>query len=843
MSGPELMRDVPHSTGNTFIVFSNGENPDVRLAPSFSTVTGIAEVSGGLDNDVLSISWNGGWQVRCKKHSVWGRYSFSAAVTSRGSNTRAADTQIFELMVFVSARDNTFGFLYLPFRVGDKINIPLEQKPVNPILSYGKRGQLKSPDKQQYSSGLHLSLQDDGTGLEIPRITGTAKRPGIYVAAIHSVTDDSQDGFSGGTDMIDPVVVVIRDKHYEDNQLMVIADNPLQNNPNALRLVYADDELFNSKGGNFCIAMSGGNGEWFGRHEENVQTSIIVNEYRVVQKIDDWTLLWREYTQSLLGDDEPPPEWKAIAAAPAIDNSNIPPSAGWSNGAVISGDTRYFIPGYGLFDFKGVDDLGEFFQQQTTHTRQYDGWRTAAEYTNASGYMLRQKYVDDRLRWFLSNGTEVEPIPVSGVAFPYAPAVTEMYGSHAVRDLTIRGVSAQAPRRDIVMEAGGIVGSFFVEPDVRRQIVPYNGTKGDVKRMFAGVSVSTEKESFTERREKKENGYIEGEGEYNSVDGVFEVSHGIRLQIDFVGKELPYSRRSGDVQDWLMCTADTDAQVDHTFDANVASTVVRMTLSSGAPEGLTSTIKAKMSNEYVRTTTVEEPTTVTFYIVGGPDAESDKQHQLWALLRWEGGGASCNYRDVLEYTSENVYTDGSVENDTWTESYSGSVSYSPKELTLIPSRIAVGEELDIATAETVKERSVFTASVVREAYTWEYSEDEGFVVAEVVVTQRYTLRIELTRTYSIQGGVEITNEARAIYTRRETPPGTYADGVFPEPIITSGELENNDVLIMISAAKADVESCGSGAAGEGQISDGEWQLTGSRERLKLEHLKEERQNK
>lgn len=835
MSGVELMPDIPRSSGNTFIVYSSGLTaPVVRQAPSFSAETDIASVSGSLDNELLSITWQDGWQVRCKKTSVWGQFSFDVTVTSKGSDARPSDTQRFTLEVLLLAVDESFDYIFRQYQVGEKVNEKLEQNPAGPVLSYGVRGQLYSPDEDRHGSGLFLSLREVGE-MEIPYISGTAARPGIYVAAIHCASDDIVT-FSGGTDMLAPVVVAIRDKDYEDGQLMVLADNAVEFNESSLRLVYCDDDLFNSQGGNFCVMMSGGGGTWLGQYEEQAQTTVIVTEYQVQLAGERWQLSRREYTQG-----DPPPDWTKLSSVGKLAGSELPPSAGWSNGAVISGDTRYFVPGYGLFDYKGVDALGEFFQQQTTHTRQYKGWDTAAEYTNDSGHILRKKEIDDNLEWVLPGVDEfgnvfdkvVHPQPIDGVVFPYSPAVTEKYGSRAVRDLNFSGLSAHVAPGTPAIASGGFASGFFAAPDVRRQLVPYNGTSGDVKRKFSGVTVSVENSNFTETGETHENTYIEGEGEHNKVNDAFRLEQGVKLTWKLDGKELPYARRSGDVFEWLMCAGRAEIDAEHTYSAEVSSTVVRDSYPPGggtAPEkGLVSTTTAEFVNESENVTKSDAPSLLNYYIAGAPDAEKNKQHQLWSVMRWTGGGASSTYRDVLRYASVNKYADGSEETGSWERLYSGSISFNPNEFTFTPSRVKLGDDFTIEELTETEDVSTFSAAVKKVKYSWSDPPDGGEPVLDnTAVDADYTLTIRLVKHYTKKNGKEVLNFASATYERREYSSGGY--------VTTSGMLEDEEVEEMVTAAKEDVASCTLDALDTiGDYVSGSWSNVGTRRKIIIEN--------
>lgn len=799
MSGTQLMDDIPRSSGNTFVIYSCGlTNPKVWQAPSLTAVTGIDEVSGSLNEEKLSISWSkGNWKVECKELSVWGQYSFTVSVRSKGNDKRKSATSKFTFEVLLLAVDESFDYHFLQYQVGDKVDVTLEQTPAGGIHSYGVRGQLYSPDEDRYGSGLWLGLYDDGTGLEVPKITGTAKRPGIYIAAIHCASYDVGT-FSGGTDMLAPVIVAIRDRNYEDKQLMVVTDSTaIGYDENLLRLVYCDDALFNNKGGSFCVRMTGGNGVWSGRYEEQAQTTVFVTEYQIVLSGSRWELKRREYTQG----DEKLPDFKKISSVAKISGCNIPPSAGWSDGAVISGDTRCFVPGFGLFDYKGEVDGFPIYQQQTTHTRQYKGWRgLRSEYTNEKGLILQQKLIDDAWKWVLPvlNSTTgiledkiVEPKEITGAVVPYSPPTTEKYGSRAVRDLTFDNINIHKALGETFLSNAGIAGGFWSWPDERRQLVPYNGTSGDKDYYMSEISVTLEKYSLYQAHEKYENTYMEGMGEYNKGESNTTRKQGVKLDLTIPRQKLKYSRRDGEAFSWLMAIDTPEKAWEHTWEGRFEET------------GLIGIYPGKVEDDYDNFTNWESegiytksddkptqsdtPTKVMFYIAGGADYTTGKWHNLWCLPRWQDGTVMLNAKDKEVIATTQFYEGSSEPEKTEIEyQYSNSISFTPNFLLRIPKLMKAGDDFSVDTQTVIKEDSTFTADIKQYQDFLEYDEENGgYILTKVDIRLYYNLTIKRVRTFTKINNEEIVDNLTVTITRKERKAGTYEKQYPPEAFITT----------------------------------------------------------
>jgi hypothetical protein len=516
---------------------------------------------------------------------------------------------------------------------------------------------------------------------------------------------------------------------------------------------------------------------------------------------------------------------------------------------VISGDTRYFVPGYGLFDYKGVNELGDFYQQQTTHTRQYKGWNAAAEYTNDSGYILQQKEIDGKLEWVLPGIDEfgnvvdkvVTPQAVSGVVFPYSPAVTEKYGNTAVRDLTLSGLCAHAPISQFAAASGGFASGFFAAPDVRRQMVPYNGTSGDQAIRTKGIKVTATKNNFVENASKWEQTYIEGEAYYSRGTTQYKLEQGVKLEWQLDDKPLNYSRRSGDVFSWLMLAADPEVEAEHTVSGS----------GEGAGESgfyggwyeepdilLRDSYTTEFSNISEKTTKFDDPTILMFYIAGAPDAERGKQHQLWTVLRWTGGGATSQYTDCEKQTITEVTPgfDGPDTTQTIVNEYerSGIVSFTPNEFTFVPSRISVGDDMQIEPQSIIVDASTFTANLSKYHDDYEYDDDSGEWKVTTTVELMYELTVNIRQTYTRKGDSVVEQETVAAYTRKETSPGRY-EGVLPSVSI-SGEITDMDELnALVNTVKEDVSGCELPATDTvGDYANGRWEWRGEREEIKIE---------
>lgn len=796
MSGAQLMDDIPRSSGNTFIIYSTAlQSPKVWQSPSLTAVTGIAEVSGSLSEDKLSISWkNGNWKVECKEISAWGQYSFKVSVRSKGNDKRSAATSNFTFEVVLLGVDESFDYIFRQYQVGDKVNEKLEQTPAGGLHSYGVHGQLYSPDEDRYGSGLFLSLVDEtGSGFEVPKITGTAARPGIYVAAIHCASYDVGT-FSGGTDMLAPVIVAIRDRNYEDNQLMVVTDSTaIGYDENLLRLVYCDDALFNDKGGSFCVRMIGSNGLWTGKYEEQAQTTIIVTEYQIVLSGSRWELKRREYTQG----DEKLPDFEKISSAAQISGSNIPPSAGWSDGAVVSGDTRCFVPEYGLFDYKGEVEGFPIYQQQTTHTRQYKGWRgLRSEYTNDDGLILHQEFMEETEEWVwvlpVTNSTTgilenkiVEPQEITGAVVPYAPPTTEKYGSRAVRDLTFDNINIHKALGETFLSNAGIAGGFWSWPDERRQLVPYNGTSGDKDYYMSEISVILEKYSLYQAHEKYENTYMEGMGEYNKGESNTTRKQGVKLDLTIPRQKLKYSRRDGDAFSWLMAIDTPEKDWEHTWEGRFEET------------GLIGIYPGKVEDDYDNFTNWESegiytksddkptqsdtPTKVMFYIAGGADYTTGKWHNLWCLPRWQGGAVTLNATDKEVIATTQFYEGSSEPEKTELEyQHSNSISFTPNFLLRIPKLIKAGDDFSVDTQTVIKESSTFVAKIRQYQSFLDYDEDSGdFRLTSVDIRLYYDLKITQVKTYTEINGEEIIDNLTVTMTKEIKKAGTYPDNFPP----------------------------------------------------------------
>ena len=880
-----IMDDIPRSSGNTFIIYADIKGkPTVAQNIILSATTGIKSVVGELDNSALKITWNGSdWDITCKKaagdnaspHANF--YNFKCSVSSKGSKTRKAATVDFSFEVILCNIDDNFQMFYRQYQVGDKVREKLEQLTANPKHSYGVWGQLYSPDANRYGSGLYLALIDEiGDDFEEPFLMGTASRPGLYVAAIHCTTDD-KSGLHGNNDMAAMVIVSIRDKNYADNQIMVMADNGIINDENTVKLVYCKDALFANKGGCFSVKMINKNGEWTGKYEEKAQTTIWVTEYRIALTGKTWHLSRREYTK---GDN--PPSWSAVSTVAALEYSTLPPSYGWSNGAVVSGHTMYHVPEYGLFDYKGVNDGVPFYQQQTTHTRQYKGWKTAAEYTNNKGYILTLQEVNEEKQWVLlehNSNTMVEEdvsaLPVAGVVVPYSPPTTEKYGSKSVRDIAFENICINTPPNNLAMISGNIAGGFWKWPNEARELVPYNGTSGDKEYYMAGVSATVEKYSFYEQGEKGEHSYIEGDGMYKKWSRSVKRKQGIKLKWDIDRSHLKYSQREKDVFQWLMAVATPTISTEHIWEGEYSANSIEGWYDySNIENGYEILGRFTTSGRYNKGEDIfsesKNPTRFTFYIGSGADYKSGKWHNIWSVPRWQGGTVSLSASDkeIVEDISD--YGDGDIFTEEVTHEYPLSINFSPNHFLRIPALVKVGEDFSIEKQKLIDDQSTFTAKI--EKYQEHYDYDVWlYDIASVDIRLYYDLTISFNRVYTSVADSEIWDSYNVVMTKVEIKDGSYAD--WPDSISTTttysttgnqgsittvtrtpdGQekevVENLEIAEVIARAQAetddaikkakeDVESCELEKTNTyGDVADGSWTMEGSREELSIQTQK------
>lgn len=793
MSGTELklMEDIPHSTGNTFIIYSNKlANPKTAQKPQLSAGSGIASVSGGLDNENLTIAWkNNAWEITCKKLSAWGHYSFDASVKSKGSENRKASSCSFTFEVILLDMDDNFDVIFRQYRVGDKVNEFLEQDVANEVLSYGVWGQLYSPDENRYGSGLYLNLIAHDSGIEVPKITGTASRPGFYIAAIHCASDNTRDGFLGGTDMVAAVIVSIRDKNYEENQLMVVTDTAVGSNENTLRLIHCQEPPFTSQGGHFSIALNGSakSGKWQGKYEEQAQTTVIVTEFQIALNGKKWELSRREYTQG----EENLPAWNTISTVLQINGCNIPPSAGWSKDAVVAGDTRYYIPKYGLYDYKGTVDGKEIYQQQTIYTKQYDNWKKRnKEFAYDDGKILKQELIDNTLQWVLDgvDGT-VEPQRISGVIVPYMPPTVEKYGNKAVRDLALQNINIHTSLGKVAMVSGNIAGGFWNWADERCQMIPYNGTSGDKEYYMAEVSATVEKYTLHEKTTKGEYTYQEGIGEYSKWSSSKSRKQGVKLDWKIPRQKLKYSRRDGNAFAWLMAIAKPTTNWEHTWEGKYHGKTLIGYYYGKVEDGYETLLDSESTGTYQKgnskLTQSEKPTVFTFYIGSGADYNTGKWHNVWSFPRWQGGNVMLNTTDK-ELIHETIdYTDAPSDKNEYEYSYPASISFTPNFLLRIPTIIKSGEDFKIDSQKIVTEKSKFTAEIEQYQETWGFNDDTGdHELQKINIRLHYSLEINSTSTYTMINGKKVVDSFTGTMKKIATQAGVY-EGNAPASFTTT----------------------------------------------------------
>ena len=481
------MPDVPRATQNTFICYSKlprdgGRQPipggiPVFQAPAFQSYSGIASASGQLSNELISIQpkvdENGGfsWEVTGKKQAEAGIFSFSVTVATKGNDKFAAVSQTFTFQVVVYRNavpqpQTTF----LQLAVGESIDAAgLIPWVVNPVIDYNVRHEGPLGD-----SGLYIACdRTDRGAITNVHLRGTAAKVGTWLFLTEAQTwdeggqyDHLPSSFPAGQGAV-PVVVSVYKKF------------------DAGTVIVADQEAGYSRDADFLRLISGGyTGSALGRFTRsgNVWTRSareLINpanqlyevfDYRVELSGETWQFTGRRYFS-----DEQPGDFEQLGSAQAVGfGSEVPPSGSWGDGVKFIGDTRFFVPGYGFFDNKGLPD-------------RYQSWNGAFLLADANG------------GWWIGE-TAVSPIELTGgTALPFSPATSEKVGSRPVRD--IAGESLNLNRLpgsgQLAFATGrnGVSGGFWQFYPLHRQIVPPNGT--------TGVTAPTISGSFTEKARRE----------------------------------------------------------------------------------------------------------------------------------------------------------------------------------------------------------------------------------------------------------------------------------------------------------------------------------------------------
>lgn len=812
------MKDLPRTTGNVFFIYANaaaGGTPTVRVAPSISAKTGLASVSGELSNGILTITPNtsGGFSVILNINQAKGFFNFNVTATTNGDSTHEAATVTFTFYVVLVGSDEVFDFIKREYRVGDEVNEQIQLAPANGIHDYRVTGgSLRAmdvdSDAPEYASGITVSIRTI-SNVDQVWLSGRAKRPGCYLAWLDCTTWDSGGGatyFSGGSNMAAPVIVSIRDRNVEPGTLCVMLPQTVSHNANALRLIMCNDDVFPNMGGWFRVRMSGGSGVWSGQYQKPVYNGIEYHDYRVELSGQTWTLKTRAYHE-----DDTPPEWSTLATAPAIIGtewiSPYPPSSGWSDGAVMTGDTWYNVPGQGMFDHKGEYQERPVYQEQCIHTRQYSGWTRGAEYQNNAGRLLWQ---DGNGKWNIYSTAwavlveDVTPQGIDGAAIPYAPPVMEKIGSDPVRDLSFGpfsvggtnsalNVNNEVSTGALALFSGGTAGGIFSWFDAARLIVPYNGSSGD-RKQSGSLSCSLKEYVRNEYSSRitvhQYDEIMIGEPLVSDDTGSGNYKSGVELGWSWSGV-LPFGTRDNNTPIIFGTSPSGGITASHNVEGGTSRSYYTEWFSGGDTETWETTYKTK-SQEVDRTDYAGQLPLVFFYPFSAPDADSDTWHQIWFAARLVGGGAKVSWVDERTTVQTSTWADPT----TTTEEITGSRSTGGRYHTAHPVRFDGAFMLEGQT--DFYEEGTFTAT----AYTWT-TDFKSYDDYEDIISDNgwYELTITKKIRYTAIGGKRVGSDTNISWTKKTRPAGTYSDGLPPYTTTTGNSTEFSVYEALVKEAK------------------------------------------
>lgn len=749
--------DIPRSSGNTFLIFSaiavgSSTGPGVvKLAPTVDAVTGIASMSGGLNNSVLEITPNSaqtGFDVLCKARNTAGVYSFDCAVTSNGDAEHEACTSYFTFQVVLFGADAVHDVIIREYRVDQVVSETLSLSPVCPIHDYRVQGALRTMDDNAYPSDLTLWVQtiDD---VDYPRLTGVAERPGIYVASLDVTTYDdnaasggSGSNFSGGTNMAVPVIVCIYEHPYQVGQLVVRIPKRPKEEHDLIRVIRVNDtDKALYPGIRARFAQSGA--DW----TLTVADEYTTENYLMVLSGGTWTLYGRVYTTG-----ETAPDYTAIATADQVPGCATPPSSGWSNGVVIEGDSIGSIysadktVNYGFFDWKGVDAGGHVIAQQKTYwIRQFDGWSRPAEWQHNEGYIYKWDETSGGYGIFTKTGTLVLAAgalflsEITAICVPYAPPVCEKYntsaGDIAVRDIMANvetslgmkiacNMSCPVTPGSLGIKFGDKVGGIWPFYPAHRKWVPYNGTSGDVIQT-GGVTVESESGTrvFRDYDFIREVGASIKERIENTIDDLQDTKKGIGITLS---GDLIFGKRIDDIPQWFGIFGIPSIEGVYSKSRNYHSYYKDRLI--GVPDTtpiVDETITISSSTPVADES--ERIQSALFCTACAPDAETNKEHQAWSIAVVDiGGGWNADYTTVTTITHDPAESGDGTTTTTTDDSYSGTL----RRVMPIPSK---------------------TLGAI------ESNEDD-------YESRNYTLEIKTFKTYSISG----TNYIQTFYRCTES---------------------------------------------------------------------------
>lgn len=396
------MIDVPKTNTNTFIIYS--KNP-VIIGQSISveSYTGIESISGGLNNDNLSINptVNDGiinWNVSIKTVGSSGKYSFICTIKTKGDETFASVESSFVFQVVLYGTATLYKPLHFYYKIGEEVEQTIAPQGVNGITNYGVQlGALRHGTEGEiytyiedniektafrgYQSGLYINgvyVDNVLTGI---KLTGTPSRPGTYIFWINCY-QRWQSNFNVGSNQIIPVFVSIYDGLCPENSIIVPVESSVKID-DARFTVFSNDNEHLEK-----IRFTPANG-WSGYYDDVYYTTygeeiITRYEYKLQLENDEWGLLKRVYT---VGNTAPDFEKIDSCSRPIFDEVEtlFPPVHGWSS-VIFSGTSEkmFFIQGEGFYINLG----NEVYQQVPVYNPQYEGLSMPQRLRYNSGNMV-----------------------------------------------------------------------------------------------------------------------------------------------------------------------------------------------------------------------------------------------------------------------------------------------------------------------------------------------------------------------------------------------------------------------------------------------------------------------
>ncbi len=478
-----------HLRSDSFIIFSNAKNNDgaeVLYAPAYTADYGMKSVSGSLNENGVHItpkSDGTAWDIVCDFKSE-GMFSFDAVLEENpppdDDDAEHGDIRAFTAHVLVLGED--FPMLmdnFYQFAVGSKVEITgIRGECIQEFfdVSINPTGELLSFDgEKQYQSGLSVVAEiDTATSRTIgAKIVGTASRPGLYAFRVttNSVTPQHETNPFPPGSATEMVMVSIYDPYRAGTLMVIDPYTEYEFNPDAFRvLTHALDSpvaeyLANS------FYRNGDAFEWYCSVGVSAGSTIQNFDYLLYRIGDTWYIVGRSYFN---GDAIP--GYETLSTAPALANSEYPPSAGWSNGVIVMGAVKYFVSGYGFFDWKSET----LYQSSPGWVRRYPGWDFDPDDpegtddpeesggTGESGGTAPQGGVLMLFEngAFTIDGAEVEVVEISGAALPYSPPRIE---DAALQELNFNGLVRIG---DLGFAGGGAASGFWSRYPIHRQIHP-----------------------------------------------------------------------------------------------------------------------------------------------------------------------------------------------------------------------------------------------------------------------------------------------------------------------------------------------------------------------------------